>query len=68
MNYPELWMLDKIGRVIKSSSSGDMRLAYLLNTDEDGTYSTEWTYTARSDSVVYNNTDDKKGIYNNEVD
>lgn len=56
MNYPELWMLDKIGRVIKSSSSGDMRLAYLLNTDEDGTYSTEWIYTAQPGTVV-NNTD-----------
>lgn len=65
MNYPELWMLDKIGRVIKSSSSGDMRLAYLLNTDEDGTYSTEWIYNAQPDPVV-NNTDVsgvKEGIY-----
>jgi hypothetical protein len=73
MNYPELWTLDKIGRVIKSSSSGDMRLAYLINADKDGIYSTEWIYTIRSGSVVYNNTDVpvtdvKEGIYNNEVD
>ncbi len=70
-NYPQLWMLDKIGSLIKSTEPGEMRLAYLIQPGVEGTYSTKWIYTAEADSVFFNDTtgtDENETGNNNEMD
>lgn len=64
MNYPQLWMLDKIGNIIESTSPGDIRLEYHIQPGVDGTYPTQWIYTTESNSVTYK---DKSGTDKNEV-
>lgn len=71
MNYPQLWMLDKIGSLIKSTSPGEMRLAYLIQPGVEGTYSTKWIYSAEADSVFFSNstgTEENEMGNNDEMD
>ncbi len=64
MNYPQLWMLDKIGNIIDSTSSGDMRLEYIIQLGVEGIYPTQWVYTTELNSVIYK---EKSGTDENEV-
>lgn len=58
MNYPQLWMLDKIGSSIESVTAGGMQLIYLIKSGVENTFRTQWMYTTDSDSVIYKNDSD----------
>ncbi len=71
MNYPQLWMLEKIGNMIDSSSPGEMDLRYFIYSGVNAMYSTQWVYHAERDLVSYITVSDtgKDGVANkNEVD
>ncbi|MDD4774836.1 MAG: hypothetical protein PHZ09_14740, partial [Eubacteriales bacterium] len=57
MNYPQLWMLDKIGSTVDSITPGNMRLEYLIQPGVKDDFRTRWIYTTEADSFIYKDLD-----------
>jgi hypothetical protein len=66
MNYPQLWVFDKIDDKIKNLSKGDIFLAYILDSNRESTYLTKWIY--KSNDLDLSESTGIEVILNNEVE